>query len=166
MPKAQRILAAAMTAALVVFGLTSQTLHAQAPTVVMFYGGALKKPVLVTGADAASFNNLIARASVTVKELGGRPYLQVALFWASRSDPAKNGTPLSNLTPEMAWQHGRFYPPATGKPAILLTTELAKRAQPVPLPSNGAAFVRGGPVSESALAVLERLAIVAKPGPR
>lgn len=161
MSRAVRILAGSVTVALVVFVLNSSTLRAQAATVMMFYGGSLKAPVYVTDADTAPFTNLLQPASITVKELGDRPYLQVALFWASRTDPANNGThALAALTPEMAWQHGRFYPPAAGKPAVLLVTMLTKRAQAVPIPSNGTAFIWGGPVSPAGLAVLQRLRIV------
>jgi hypothetical protein len=61
----------------------------------------------------------------------------------------------------MAWQHGRLYPPQNGKPAVLLVTALTKGGgQPVPVPSNAAAFVWGGPVSDAALAVLKARAII------
>jgi hypothetical protein len=127
----------------------------------MFYGGdaGLQKPVLVTGADAATFTTVTAPVSISATELAGRSYLQVAVFWGPRADPANNGTPLADLKPEMAWQHGRFYPAANGKPALLLTTQLTKRAQSVPLPVDSAAFTWGGTVSPKALAVLERLGI-------
>lgn len=146
--------------ALIVMAIGSRALQAQGATVLMFYGGTMKTPVLVTGADAAAFNNVIARSSITVSELADRPYISVALFWGSRTDPANNRTPLADLKPSMAWQHGRFYPAVPGKPALLLTTELTKRDQPVPMPSNGRAFVWGGPVPDEALAVLQRLGIV------
>lgn len=165
MSRAVRSLAGSMMAALLVIVLNSQTAQAQRATVMMFYGPPLQAPVFVTDADTAPFTNLLQPASMTVKELGDREYVQVALFWASRSDPANNGThALSALTPAMAWQHGRFYPPAAGKPAVLLVTMMTKGAQPVPIPSNGAAFIWGGPVSPNALAVLQRLKIVPGPG--
>ena len=164
MPKSVRILAASMTAALVVFVLNSQPLQALGPTVMMFYGGTLKKPVFVTDADTAPFNDLLHPSSITVTDLGDRPYLNVALFWGSKADPANNGRrTLAELTPEMAWQHGRFYPAAAGRPPVLLVTGLTKGAQPIPIPSNGAAFVWGGPVPDSGIAVLQRLGIIAGP---
>jgi hypothetical protein len=152
--------AAAVTVALVMFSFGSRALVAQAPTVIMFYGGGLKAPVLLTEADAAVFQNLLSAAPITVKELGDRPYTPVALFWASRLDPANNGTRIQDLQPAMAWQHGRLYPPLPGKPAVLLTTRMTKGAQPVPIPSDGAAFIWGGPVSEAGLAVLRRTAVL------
>ena len=157
--KAARHLALAATA-LAVFALGSYVLHAQGATALMFYGGTLPKPVIVSGADAATFNNITATASVPAGDLDNRPYIQVALFWGTRADPANNGTRLEDLKPEMAWQHGRFYPAVKGKPALLLTTELTKRAQAVPPPSNGPVFTWGGPVPPKALEVLQRLGII------
>jgi hypothetical protein len=159
------MVAAGMTATLMLLVPTGRTLWAQQPTVLMFYGSTLTKPVIVSGADAMTFRGLITPASISARDLGDRSYVPVALFWASRLDPARNGTrAYSDLTPEMAWQHGRFYPPAPGKPAVLLVTKLAKRAQPVPLPSDAAAFIWGGPVSPAALEMLERLGVLAGPG--
>ena len=160
MPKAVRKGAATMMA-LAMFVLAGQSLHAQSPTVVMFYGGSLKAPVYLTDADAASFRNLLGPASVTVKDMGDRPFTQVALFWASRLNPANNGTPIPDLKPEMAWQHGRLYPAADGKSAVLLVTPITKGTpQTVPVPSNAAVFVWGGPVSDTGLAALKRVGIL------
>ena len=159
MPKAVRKGAATMMA-LAMFVLAGQSLHAQSPTVVMFYGGSLKAPVYLTDADAASFRNLLGPASVTVKDMGDRPFTQVALFWASRLNPANNGTPIPNLKPEMAWQHGRLYAAADGKSAVLLVTPMTKAAQGVPVPTNGTAFVWGGTVSDTGLAALKRVGIL------
>jgi len=156
---AARHLAGAI-AALIVIAFGSHAVQAQGATVLMFYGDGLQKPVMVSGADAATFTNVTTPATISVAELGSNPYVPVALYWGTRMDPANNGTPIADLTPEMAWQHGRLYPAANGKPAILLTTQLSKRAQAVPLPLNGAAFIWGGPVPPKALAVLQRLGII------
>jgi hypothetical protein len=165
MPKAVRSGAATMMAALVIFIIffvgAGQSLHAQSPTVVMFYGASLKAPVFLTDADAATFRNLLGPSSVTVKEMGDRSFTSVAVFWASRLNPAGNGTPIPNLKPEMAWQHGRLYPAADGKSAVLLVTPITKGApQAVPPPSNAAVFVWGGPVSDTGLAALKRVGIL------
>ena len=163
MSKAVRSLARSILT-IVALMVISQTLHAQGASVLMFYGGTLKAPVTLTGADAAAFNNVTERASVTVGDMGARPYIPVALYWGTRADPANNGTPLAALKPEMAWQHGRFYPAVAGKPAVLLTTgmtkQMAGRTQLVPVPSDGAQFIWGGPVSEAALSVLKRLGVI------
>lgn len=160
MSRAVRKRAASVAIALGMLVFGSRSLYAQAPTVIMFYGGDLKAPVFLTDADAAVFRNLLSAASITVEELGDRPYTPVALFWASPLDPAGNGTRIPDLKPAMAWQHGRLYRPLPDKPAVLLVTRMTKGAQPVPIPSNGAAFIWGGPVSDAGLAVLRRTAIL------
>jgi len=165
MPKAMRRRAATMMAALVMLVImfvgAVQSLQAQSPTVLMFYGANLKAPVFLTDADAASFRNLLGPASVTVKDMGDRPFTTVALFWASRLNPANNGTPIPNLKPEMAWQHGRLYSASDGKSAVLLVTPITKGTpQAVPPPSNSSVFVWGGPVSDTGLAALKRAGIL------
>ena len=161
MPKAVRRSAVTMMAALVMLIGTVQSVQAQSPTVLMFYGGSLKAPVFLTDADAASFRNLLGPANITVKDMGDRPFTPVALFWASRLNPANNGTPIKDLKPEMAWQHGRLYSPTAGNPAVLLVTPITKgMPQSVPVPSNGAAFAWGGPVSDAGLAALKRVGIL------
>ena len=127
---------------------------------MMFYGGDWKEPIVLTDADAGTFKNLLTESPIKVTDMGDRPYRMVALFWGSRSDPARNGKPIAELKPEMAWQHGRLYPPQNGKPAVLLVTQLQKGGQPVPIPANGAAFTWGGPVSDAALGVLKQRAII------
>jgi len=134
-------------------------LQALGPTVMMFYGGTLQKPVLVTGADAATFGEVLRPATVSVSELGSRPYVSVALFWGPESNPALNGKPMAELTPQMAWQHGRLYLATASQPAVLLVTQLTKNTQPVPTPTAGASFTQGGPIPDAAGAVLKRLGI-------
>jgi hypothetical protein len=158
-PKSVRIVAAAV-AALVVLVLAAQRVQALGPTVLMFYGGTLKNPVFVTGLDVELFGDVNRRSTITPDELGSRTYLNVALFWGPARDPALNGTPMASLTPAMAWQHGRFYPPAGKEPALLLTTQLTKSTQPVPVPSNGPAFIAGGPLPDTALPALRKLGLV------
>ena len=157
-----RRLAASVALAVAAVSVASLTADArgQSPTVLMFYGGDLKAPVFLTDNDAAAFRNLLSDTAMTVREMGDRPYVSVALFWASRLDPAGNGTAVKDLKPAMAWQHGRLYLPAPGKPAVILTTRMSKAAQPVPIPSLGSAYVTGGPVSETGLAALKRTAVI------
>lgn len=165
-----RLFVTAMTAAAIVVGISqsertaSARLHRLGPTVMMFYGGALKKAVTVSGQDVDAFGDVSRRSTVTVAELGTRPYVNVAMFWGTLRDPANNGTTLANLTPEMAWQHGRFYPPAGSEPAVLLTTQLTKGAQAVPVPTNRPAFVGGGVVPDTALPLLRKLGLVPPTG--
>jgi hypothetical protein len=146
-------------------GTASARRHRLGPTVMMFYGGALKAPVTVSGQDVDAFGDFMRKSTVTVADLGTRPFMNVALFWGSLRDPANNGTPIARLTPEMAWQHGRFYPPSGAQPAVLLTTQFTKAAQPVPVPSSGSAFVGGGVVPDTALPLLRKLGLVPMTGP-
>lgn len=154
--KGKRVAVACAVAAVL---LTAPSrLLAIAPTIMMFYGGTLKQPVFVTGRDTASFGDLFHPAAVTGKDMGNRAYLSVALFLGPEADPFAKGTkPLSELTPQMAWQHARFYPATASQPAALLETPLMKGRQPVP--TDAAAFVWGGPVPPAGLAVLRRLGI-------
>lgn len=166
MAKSGRALAAGMTMALVMLVAQHRPLQALGPTVIMFYGATLKQPVFVTGTDTAAFGDLQQMSPVTGKDLDQRPYLSVAFFWGPASDPALNGTrALADLTPKMAWQHGRFYPATATQPAMLLVTQLTKSTQPVPAPGNpdAAQFRTGGPVPAAALAVLQRAGISTGP---
>jgi hypothetical protein len=160
MSRSVRTLAAAAVALLV---LHVQPLHAIGPTVLMFYGDPLKKPVLVTGADAGVFADVLRPTTVTAKDTTGRSYISVALFWGSAADPAANGVPLAQLTPQMAWQHGRLYAATASQPALLVTTAFLKQAQAVPGQNEGGVFVSGGPLQPNALAVLQRLGIPTGP---
>jgi len=155
-----RALAASTAMTLVMIGLTPHVLFAQTPTVLMFHGDPLKQPILLTDADAALFRNLLTEATIKVEDMANRPYRQVAIFWASRSNPANNGTPVEKLTPQMAWMHGRLYLPAAGKPAVLLATRMTKQPQAMPVPADNALFVFGGPVSDAALAVLKQKGVL------
>ena len=161
-----RLFASAFVAAIVVAGLSRDEATVSAgrsrlgPTVMMFYGGTLTKPIVVSGPDVEAFGDVTRRSTITVAALGARPYLDVAMFWGPLRDPANNGTPLSGLTPQMAWQHGRFYPPSGTQPAVLLTTQLTKSTQPVPLPANGQAFTGGGEVPATALPLMRTLGLV------
>jgi hypothetical protein len=148
-------------AALAILVVTSQPLQAIGPTVLMFYGEPLKKPVLVTGVDTGAFADVLRLTTVTAAETTGRTYLNVALFWGSPADPAANGVPIAQLTPQMAWQHGRFYPATARQPALLLTAQFMKKAQGVP--DDHTVFNSGGALAPSAIAVLQRLGIPTGP---
>ena len=154
------IVRAITASVLMLLGLQTVALYAQQPTVMMFYGGNWKEPIVLTDADARAFGNLLSETPITTKEMGDRPYRTVAIFWGSRVDPARNGKPIAELKPEMALQHGRLYPPQNGKPAVILVTRMTKQAQGVPAPGNGEAFAWGGPVSDAALAVLKQRGII------
>ena len=95
---------------------------------MMFYGGVLKQPLFVTGTDTSAFGDLFHPATTTVRALGDRPYLNVALFLGPDAEPYAKGTrPLTELTPQMAWQHARFYPATSTEPAMMLEIPLHER---------------------------------------
>lgn len=150
-------------AALAFLAVHVQPLQAIGPTVLMFYGEPLKKPVFVTGDDAAAFPETLVLRPTTVpaKDTAGRSFISVALFWGLATDPARNGTPLAQLTPQMASQHARFYPATASQPALLLTTQFLKAVQDVP--DEHTVFSSGGPLTPAALAVLRRLGLPVGP---
>jgi hypothetical protein len=169
--------------ALVLLAACAQPAAAQWPTVVMFHGGTLKQPVLATGGDTTEFSRFVgtatASSAVTAKDMGDRPYANVAFFWGTRDNPASNGTPPAGLKPEMTWHHGRFYPAAAGKPAMMFMVGMALNKNDMltsvqvkqrfmssgtPVPADPAVFNYGGQGPASTLAVLKRLGIATEAG--
>lgn len=151
MTPALRSLAVALAAGVLVASAT-RPVHALGPSVLMFYGGSLASPVFVTGADAGLFGNLLAASNVPQKDMAGRSYLKVAAFWGPASDPALRGTrALADLRPDMAWQHGKYYPATATQPAVLVVTPLhVKRASGLPDFEHAALFSWGGALSPGA----------------
>ncbi len=146
---------AALTAGVLVFAL-AQRVDAIGPSVLMFYGGKLTAPVFVTGAEANLFGDLLTPSKVAAKETEGRAYLKVAVFWGTQANPTGLGvTKLTDLKPEMAWQHGKYYPAIGSKPAVLVVTTLhRKNAQSVPDFRNEELFQWGGALSPAATAAV------------
>jgi hypothetical protein len=140
----------------------TRRVDALGPTVLMFYGGSLKAPVYVSGQDAGAFGDLLTPARVPPRDVAGRPYLKVAAFWGPLSDPALKGIRvLTDLTPEMAWQHGKLFPPTATQPAVLLVTPLhVKNIQAVPDFADDGRFSWGGALSPTALVVLQKASVV------
>src|SRR5688572_7614803 len=86
--------------------------EAAAPRLLIVHGKPLKKPVLLS--DWREIFKLITTstesAGMSSRELEGRPYLELALFWGP--DWARyvdEGNPLDKLRPEDANQNGWFY---------------------------------------------------------
>jgi hypothetical protein len=131
------------------------------PTLMMFYGEPLTKPVHIAGADIATFGSLVHGGPPRTHDTAGRTFISVALFWGPTSNPAMNRVPIAQLTPQMAGQHGRFYPATATQPALLIFTTLMKQAQAVPTESG--LYGWGGPISPAAVAVLKRAGIPTGP---
>jgi hypothetical protein len=165
--------------ALALLVVCARPAEAQWPTVVMFHGGPLKQPVFATGADTPSFSIFVgapsASQTTTAKDMGDRPFVNVAFFWGPRDNPANNGTPLAELKPEMTWQHGRFYSAAGDKPAMMfmITSVLQKQlsmpfmlqggSRMAAVPTDPASFNTGREIPDGTLAVLKRLGVLAEP---
>lgn len=160
----RRVAATALLVAGAMLVPGGRVVQALSPTVLMFYGASLPRPVFVQGPDALAFGDLVRVSPIKAAELGPRPFIAVALFWGPAHDPALNGVrALNQLKPEMAWQHGRFYPPVNGAPAVLLATPLIKVKQrekvsaPMPVPTEASAYLWGGPTPAIPAPLLERL---------
>jgi hypothetical protein len=154
---------AAFAAGVLVIAL-AQRVDAIGPSVLMFYGGKLTAPVFVTGADANLFGDLLNPSKVAVKETEGRAYFKVAVFWGTQANPTGLGVALKDLKPEMAWQHGKYYPATGSKPAVLVVTILhRKNAQDVPDFSREELFQSGGALSPAATAAAVTATTGSKP---
>ena len=154
----------AMFAAAAVVITLGQRADALGPSALMFYGGTLAAPVYVTGAEANLFGDLLTPSNVAVKDIEGRPYLKVAVFWGTQSNPSGRGVPLAQLKPDMAWQHGKYYPATGSKPAVLIVTTLHRKvAQDLPDFRNDAAFLWGGALSPAATTAVMNATHASKP---
>jgi hypothetical protein len=150
MTRSPRSIVTALTAGVLFFAL-AQRVDAIGPSVLMFYGGTLTAPVFVTGADANQFGDLLAPSKVTAKDIEGRPYFKVAVFWGTQSNPTGLGVKMADLKPEMAWQHGKYYAAAGSKPPVLVVTAMHQKVnQRVPDFSDAASFPWGGALSPAA----------------
>lgn len=159
-----RSMVVAVTVGVLVCAL-ARRVEAIGPSVLMFYGGTLPAPVFVTGADANLFGDLLTPSKVALKDLERRPYLKVAVFWGTQSNPTGLGvTKLTDLKPEMAWQHGKYYAATSSKPAALVVTTLHKKAgQRAPDFADEALFSWGGALSPEAHAAVTTATSGSKP---
>jgi len=163
MTQGLRSIVAALAAVVLVFAL-GRRVEAIGPSVLMFYGGTLAAPVFVTGAEANLFGDLLTPSKVAVKETEGRAYLKVAVFWGTQANPTGLGVALKDLKPEMAWQHGKYYPATASKPAVLVVTTLHKKAsQSVPDFADDQLFSWGGALSPAATTAVKAATNGSKP---
>lgn len=105
--------------------------HAAAPRLALVYGELLPEPVLLDTWDEAG--SLLAgdAAPVARRDLDGRPFARLALFWGQTwVDYADGGGALDVLGPDDANQQGRFYPAWGDRPAVVLIGYVARRASP------------------------------------
>ena len=132
------------------------SLSAFTPSVLMFYGGPLSRPVhlVVRTSDEMDYNGVFWGASgrpVEPEMMGERPYIQMAFFYGIKVETLTDAA-LAALKPEDANQHGRLYLPRGTVRASAVSTAYAKAnmVQGVPtgvavqpLPTGAAAFKWG-----------------------
>lgn len=130
MRKVERISAVAIAVVAIALAMT-QPASAVRPVIIMFYGEPLQQPVFLT--DTMVFHDLENPTDISVKDVAGRRFLRVAMFWGTQWNQYVSGEkPLRSLKPELASQHGRFYPATPDRPAVLLQTKPGLRQAPVP----------------------------------
>ena len=157
----QRTLATAAAILMLIAMWPGQEARAIPASLLMFYGEPLKKSVLVSGDDARAFGDLQQTGSAA-PSTAGRNFIAVAIFYGPANDPAVRGVPPDQLTPQMAWQHGRYYPATAKDPALFLVTNMQVKQMKMataPMPDANTRFISMGPLSPNALAVLKRLGI-------
>lgn len=153
--------------ALLVFA--TAPLQAIGPSIIMFYGGDLKEPLVVFPGNPSynptSFIWSPVNGGVTLgtgkrgtlpPHLDGRRYVSVAIFWGP-SDA-------TGLKPPDASQHGRIYVPTASVPAAIVITfpNMANSTggppDPVPVPTSLDEFVAGWTLSAQGTSELSRFA--------
>jgi hypothetical protein len=137
-------LAAIVAVALLAVVWGAAPAQAAAPRLLMVTGAQVVKPVMLSDWDEIlTLAGLLSSGPAAPSDpLGGRPSLQLAMFWnAGIWEPYARKGRLESLRPEQANQFGRFYPAVAGRPAL------------VDLPWAGTWPKRVGP---DALAILAR----------
>ena len=104
------------------------TAGAAAPRIIMVTGSSLDEPVFLTdhrenGDLMLAFQRgqeLEEGRIVEPKELQGRPYLELWLYWGDTQwEPYVSDGLLTELRPEQANQYGRFYPAFGRRGAVM-----------------------------------------------
>jgi len=146
-------------------------LSAIGPSVLMFYGGDLKEPIVVfpgnpsynpTGFIWSPVNGGVTfdsgKRGTLPPNLEGRRYVSVAIFWGPSG--------ATGLKPSDASQHGRIYLPTASAPAAIVITfpNMANPTggppQAVPIPTSLGEFIAGWTLSPEQTAQLRQLAAV------
>ena len=101
---------------------TPSVVHASSPSIVVFYGGRLESPVVMTDAEdiALLVGEVAAARSTRRSKIVDRAYVGIALFWGDTNIPRKTRRgPLDGLRITDADQFGRvFLGVKTEPPAI------------------------------------------------
>ncbi len=122
----RRVLPALLAAVVPLMGADSAS--AAAPWFVIVHGSLVDEPVLLDDWDENQ--ELMLAISETAQggaeELEGRRYVELAMFWGPDwMDHPRDAGSLSELSPERATQHARFYP-AVGseQPGLVLLEDV------------------------------------------
>ena len=168
MPRTSRLASFVVAALLVV--VASVSLRAIGPSIIMFYGGDLKEPVIVYPGNpsynptsfiwspSGNANYYTGQRGAVPPNLEGRRYVSIAIFWGP-----SDGT---GLKPSDASQHGRFYLPTETAPgALVITTPNMASAgggppKPVPVPTKLDEFFAGRTLTPSGAAELKVFASI------
>jgi hypothetical protein len=152
----------AVVAFLAVLALTT-SVHAAFPRLIMFSGGSLRSPLVMTDwpALAAFLQGLPEPLSIPEEALSGRPFLQVTMFWGPQWKAYMDeGKSVSALRPEQGNEHGRFYPATANASAVLLLTGAPNYFDtPRPVPVELQAFSKGHVLDANSLRLLERAGV-------
>ena len=128
-----------------------------APDLIMFHGGTLSAPVILTDWDQnmALLNELAGKvSSIKPEALQGRPSISVAMFWGYEWREYVTQRKLGTLTPEQGNQHATLYPATQTAPACLLLKDKGKFGHGM----ASAGLVRS--VSDEGTALLRKYAVI------
>jgi len=146
-----------LAAAIVLLAWTASS-YAAGPSMIMVYGGSLPGPIIIVKKDPGDHSYLSCMGSMSIdpRQLGDRPYFNLAIFW-QQPDPAATRESLKSLKPEQASQHGRLYlpkgntsasvvaTPYSSMPGVRMPGQDTEQFTPIPrlLPADDKAFTRG-----------------------
>jgi len=153
-----------LSALLVVATVAPPTVYAAGPTIVMFYGQSLPKPIFITinnGEDANKYDPLFECKGdgILPRDIGNRPFVTLAMFWGKWDKYVTNPSLLPELVPTSAPQHGRLYLPTRTQPwAVLIRTQI-RNGDPVPIPQDATGFELRCAVSEQGAGFLRQAGV-------
>jgi hypothetical protein len=148
------------------------------PFVIMFYGGALPKPVFIvqrSASEAGAYLDFWCGRSghVTQEQLSERPYFNIAMFWGiTLPDASKTDEFLATLKADQAHQHGRLYVAKDQTGAAVVTTDYFKMGpapdgkgalpMPRPIPRDLSEFKYGAWMTDADFKIAESIGVRAR----
>ena len=157
MPASFQRRSAVSLAGLFLLGWAAAPVLAISPVVIMVYGAPLQHPVFIT--ERRFFHDIENPTTITVNDMGERPYLKLAMFWGPQYERhVSDRNLLLQLQPEQAGQHGRLYLPSKTLPAVVLQTAVRSAAvvQAAPFPTDDRLLTWGGTLNAADLDFLRQ----------